>query len=62
MNLSVSPSERGKPENMILFIVIPTSIKDPNIQKYFDFAATYELNDLYDRGKQKENTQYIPNI
>lgn len=49
-NFSLPPTERGKPENMILLIVIPTKIKDPNVKKYFDFSATYELDDLFING------------
>ena len=49
-NFSLPPTERGKPENMILHIVIPTKIKDPNVKKYFDFSATYELDDLFING------------
>ena len=51
MNLSLSPTERHKPENMLLLVVIPTSLKDPNVKKYYDFMATYELDDLFEHGK-----------
>ena len=50
-NNSLSPTERVKPKNMMLMIVIPTSIKDPNVKKYYDWMATYELNDLFYNGK-----------
>ena len=56
MNLSLAPAERGKAENLMILIVIPTAIKDPNAKKYFDFAATYELNDLFENGKKKTHT------
>ena len=49
-NLSVSPAERGKPENILLWLVIPASIKNPGAKKYFDFASSYELKELYDVG------------
>ena len=52
MNLSAAPAERGKAEKLLILLVIPTSIKDPNAKKYFDFAATYELNDLFENGKK----------
>ena len=35
---------------MLLIIVIPTSIKDPNVKKYYDWAAKYELDELYEVG------------
>lgn len=49
-NSSLPPTERFKPENMLLIIVIPTSIKDPNVKKYYDWAAKYELDELYEVG------------
>lgn len=49
-NFSLPPTERFKKENMLLMIVIPTSIKDPSVKKYYDFMATYELNDLFVTG------------
>ena len=51
VNLSLPPTERGKPENIMLLIVIPTAIKDPNVKKYYDFMATFELDDLFTNGK-----------
>ena len=50
MNLSLPPTERGKPENMLLALVMPTSIKELAQKKYYDFMATYELNDLFFNG------------
>lgn len=49
-NSSLPPTERFKAENMHLLVVIPTDIKDPNVKKYYDFIAEYELNDLYHTG------------
>ena len=51
-NVSLSPFERGKAENIMLFIVIPTDIKDPNVKKYYDFMATFELDDLFTNGNK----------
>lgn len=51
MNLSLSPTERGKHENMMMIGIIPTEIKDPHVKKYFDWIAEYELNDLFENGK-----------
>lgn len=50
MNLSLPPTARGKPENMSIAIVIPTAIKDVGQKKYYDWMATYELNDLFYKG------------
>ena len=50
MNLSLSPTERGKAENMLLWMVISTAIKNPGVQKYFNFASNYELKDLWTTG------------
>lgn len=49
-NFSLPPEERFKPKNMLLVIVIPTDIKDPNVKKYYDFMAEYELNELFHTG------------
>lgn len=49
-NLSLPPTERFKSQNMLLFLVIPSSIKDPGVKKYYDFIAKYELNDLFTTG------------
>lgn len=50
MNLSLPPTERGKPANMLMVIVMPTSIKDLGQKKYYDFMADYELRDLFNEG------------
>ena len=48
-NFSLSPTERFKPENVLILVILPTSIKDPNAKKYYDFIAM-ELQDLWDNG------------
>ena len=50
MNLSISPSERGKPANMHLWFIMPTSIKGISQKKYYDFLARWELNELHFNG------------
>jgi len=50
MVLSLSPTERTKPENMLMVIIIPTAIKDVGQKKYYDFMADYELRDLFING------------
>lgn len=63
INFSLSPTERGKHENIMLFFVIPTSIKDPHVKKYFDWIAEYELDDLFENGKcfvNKQNFNFDP--
>ena len=35
---------------MMLLVVIPAEIKDPNVKKYYDWMVTYELNDLFHKG------------
>ena len=46
MNLSLPPSARSKAKNMILFMLMQQSIKEGQ-KKYYDFAAEFELQDLY---------------
>ena len=50
MNLSLPPAVRGKPENMLINIILPTGVKDSGQRKYYDFMTTFELNELYDEG------------
>ena len=50
MNLSLPPSIRGKAHNMLLLMLLPTSLKGPAQKKFYDFAAKYELNDLHHAG------------
>ena len=49
INLSLPPALRGKEENIMLFILVPATMKTGQ-KKYFDFAARYELNDLFNTG------------
>jgi len=51
MVASLPPSERGKPENIHMWFIMPTSIKGISQKKYFDFLARWELNDLHFNGK-----------
>jgi hypothetical protein len=51
MCVSLAPAERGKMSNMILYYVMPTSIKGESQRKYFNFFAEYELNDLFTNGR-----------
>ena len=50
MNASLPPTERGKAQNMLLQIVIPTGLKEDQQKKYYDFMAKFELNELFHRG------------
>lgn len=49
-NWSLPPSIRGKIEYMLLLMLLPAHFKHTQQQKYWDFAASYELNDLFHRG------------
>ena len=49
MNLSLPPGARSKAKYMILFMLMQQSIKEGQ-KKYYDFAADFELNDLYHHG------------
>lgn len=60
MNLSLPPTENGKTENMMLLVIIPSAIKDPNVNKYYDFIAKYELDDLNENGKKICTTHHAP--
>jgi len=50
MNLSLPPGSRTKPKYMLLFMLLQQSIKQEQQRKYFDFAAKFELNELYTTG------------
>jgi len=45
--LSLPPALRFKPEFMLLHMLLPKA----STKKYYDFAAEYELNGLFNRGK-----------
>ena len=51
VNLSLPPTERGKIENILLLMLLPSSMKGDQSKKYYDFASRYELQDLFDNGK-----------
>ena len=51
INLSLPPTERAKIENILLLMLLPSSMKGDQSKKYYDFAARYELQDLFDKGK-----------
>ena len=50
MNMSLPPTERAKPANMLISIIIPCSVKDVEQRKYYNFMADYELRDLFYEG------------
>ena len=47
--LSLPPALRGLAKNILLYMLIPSTMKEGQ-KKYYDFAATYELNELYTQG------------
>lgn len=49
LNLSLPPGLRGKAENIMLFMLLPDNMKSGQ-KKYYDFAARYELDQLYSTG------------
>ena len=49
-NMSLPPALRFKTEYMLLHIILPSNAKSYGQKKYFDFAATFELNSLYRTG------------
>ena len=50
MNLSLPPAVRSKAKYMILFMLLPDSLKGESQKKYYDFAAEFELNQLFHTG------------
>ena len=48
--LSLPPWLRYKAEHMLIQMLIPASLKRKGARKYYDFAAFYEINDLYRHG------------
>lgn len=50
VNLSLPPSARGKMDNILLLMLVPTALKRQAQKKYFDFAVQLELNELFHRG------------
>jgi len=49
LNLSLSPTIRGKMQFVLLMMLLPATLKDGQ-KKYYDFAAEYELNRLSSEG------------
>lgn len=49
-NLSLPPALRFKTEYMFLNMLLPSNAKSHGLKKYFDFAATFELDSLYQTG------------
>ena len=45
--LSLPPHLRYKPGYMLLQMLIPATLKRQAARKYYDWAATYEMNDLH---------------
>lgn len=56
VNLSLPPAVRGRVENILLLMLLPATMKNDQSKKYYDFAAEYELKDLFSRGKSLQNT------
>ena len=52
--LNLHPRLRGKPEHMLLHFLIPSTLKEKQQKKYFDYMVESELNDLATTG--------IPNV
>ena len=50
VNLSLPPSVRYKAENILLLMLLPATMKGDQAKKYYNFAARYELNDLFHTG------------
>ena len=49
LNFSLPPAVRTKMDYLLLLMLLPDTLKQGS-KKDFDFAATYELNELYTRG------------
>ena len=52
VNLSLPPTERGKIENILLLMLLPSKMKADQSKKYYNFAAKYELIDLFRTGNR----------
>lgn len=48
--LSLPPWLRYQAKHMLVSMLIPSSLKGNQAKKYYDWAARYEMNDLYRRG------------
>ena len=52
INLSLPPGVRSKAENIMLLMLLPSSLSKGRAQKkYYDFAAAFELTDLAAKGQ-----------
>ena len=49
-NLSLPPVQREKIDYILLMMLVPDTLKGRALKKYFDFAAKFELNDLFHNG------------
>jgi len=49
-NLSLPPAQREKIDYILLLMLVPNTLKGRALKKYFDFAAKFELNDLFYNG------------
>ena len=49
LNLNLPPGLRGKAEHIMLFMLLPDTMKSGQ-KKYYDFVARYELNQLCSTG------------
>ena len=49
-NLSLPPAQREKIDYILLMMLVPDKLKGRALKKYFDFAAKFELNDLFHNG------------
>lgn len=52
MILSFAPWLRSQAKHMLVQMLIPNHLKGKQARKYYDWAATYEMNDLHQRGVQ----------
>jgi len=48
--LSLPPSVRGQAKNILLHMLLPGDLKGLAQKKFYDFAATFEMNELFTRG------------
>ena len=50
MILSLPPALRTDPRNMLLHMLLPSTCKGLQSKKYYDWAASFEVNDLHKNG------------
>lgn len=48
--VSLPPTLRNKPDFMSILLLLPAGAKNISQKKYYDFAAKYEMNNLYSEG------------